>query len=147
VFSMLVVLSRCPCLVLAVLSRLSCHGCPFFIIHSTCPVPSFLTILFFLSCHGCPATLLPCPNCHPAGLSHLSFPDCLSQHACPPVFQSTLSCPCCHVLIVLSLLRLSCPSCPVRAALSFLLCSAHPVLSVLTWLTCPGLSVRSTSLD
>jgi hypothetical protein len=39
-----------------------------------------------------------------------------------------------------TLSQLSCPSCPV-----LLVMVGHPVLSVLSWLTCPGLSVRLTS--
>ncbi len=128
-------LSRLSCLsfpVMAILIRLSCFSCPVPAVLS-CHVPALLTHL--QSCR------LPCP-----------VPDALFQ----------LSCPCCHVLAILSPARptcpllsypvypasavlswlllvlswLSCPGCLVSAVLSLMSCSGHPLLSFLSRLTC-----------
>jgi hypothetical protein len=78
----------------------SCHGCPVLVVISSSPVMSFLTVLLYLSCHGCPAS----------------------------VFLSPFSCPCCHVLTVLSI-------CPFLAVLCWMT-SCH-VLAVMFWPTYP----------
>jgi hypothetical protein len=136
--------------VLIVLFQLSlfCPRCPATIVLSwfsspICPVLSFLTILLCVTCHGRPATVVLSQLSSPAGLSLLFCPSYLSQRSCPPVFLSSLSCPCFHNLTVLSQLSWML-SCHVLAVMSLQSRAVYPALSIcpvqvnLSGLTCPS---------
>jgi hypothetical protein len=129
-------LSRLNCLcwpVSEILSHLSCHGCPGTVVPSRVPCPNCAVFAVMFRLSG--PLFLNCPlwmSCE-AALSPLTCLAIFSQLSCtrcpfladlPPGFLSSdllfsLSCSCCHFMIVF------CPGCPILADL----------LAVLSWLS------------
>jgi hypothetical protein len=133
---------------------MSCPDCTAMAVLHVCPVPDILSQLSSLSCplgfvHSQVSCLiirvwlykpdrllrLPSPSCPvTAFLSLFSSPNCpfqLSyQGILVPNYLSPPSCPCCHVLIILSdlfyLSRLPCPSYLISAVFAGLSCPGCP---------------------